>query len=97
MDPFARLRCKACRRDGAGADCGHTSQKVSRASWKSYVTELRHSSFIPLIGGEMMNEMTADKVATASSENFAIGISKKSERQLDDDQGLYGTHHTCSS
>lgn len=32
----------------------------------------------------MMNEMSADKVATASSENFAIGMSKKSERQLRD-------------
>ena len=57
----------------------------------------RHINFIPLIGGEMMNEMSADKVATARSENSAIGINKKSERHLDDDQGLYGTHHTCSS
>ncbi len=70
---------------------------MSRASWKSYVTKLRHIKFIPLIGGEMMNEMSADKVATARSENSAIGINKKSERHLDDDQGLYDIHHTCSS
>ncbi len=57
---------------------------MSRVSWKSYVTEPRHNSCIPLIGGEIMNEMSVDKVATASRENFAIGINKKSERQLRD-------------
>lgn len=97
MELFTRLHCKACRSDGAGADGGHTSQKVGRASWKSYVTELIHSSFIPLISGEMMDEMSAEKVVTASSENSAVGINMKSERQLDDDQGLYGTQHACSS
>lgn len=60
--------------------------------WESYVKELRHSIFIPMIGGEGMDEMSADQVAAARSENIVIGVDLDSESKLHDAlSGLYGT------
>lgn len=60
--------------------------------WESYVKELRHSIFIPMIGGEGMDEMSADQVAAARSENIVIGMGLDSESKLHDAlSGLYGT------
>lgn len=60
--------------------------------WESYVKELRHSIFIPMIGGEGMDEMSADQVAAAGSENIVIGMDLDSDSKLHDAlSGLYGT------
>lgn len=60
--------------------------------WESYVKELRHSIFIPMIGGEGMDEMSADQIAAARSENIVIGMDLDSESKLHDGlSGLYGT------
>lgn len=60
--------------------------------WESYVKELRHSIFIPMIGGEGMDEMSADQIAAARSENIIIGMDLGNESKLHDGlSGLYGT------
>lgn len=60
--------------------------------WDSYVKELRHSIFIPMIAGEGMDEMSADQIAAARSENIVIGKDLDSESKLHDGlSGLYGT------
>lgn len=67
-------------------------KRETGAGWESYVKELRHSIFIPMIGGEGMDGMSADEVAAASSENLVIGVDTDSERKLNDSlSGLYGT------
>lgn len=60
--------------------------------WETYVKELRHSIFIPMIGGEGMDEMSADHVAAARSENIVMGMDLDSESKLHNSlSGLYGT------
>lgn len=45
-----------------------------------------------MFGGEGMDEMSADEVAAASSENLVIGMETDSRRKLNDGlNGLYGT------
>lgn len=67
-------------------------KKETGTGWESYIKELRHSIFIPMIGGEGMDEMSADQVAAANSENIVIGMDTDSERKLNDAlSGLYGT------
>lgn len=67
-------------------------KRETNAGWESYVKELRHSIFIPMIAGEGMDEMSADEVAAASSENLVIGMDTDSQGKLNDGlSGLYGT------
>lgn len=60
--------------------------------WDSYVMELRNSIFIPPIGGEGMDGMSAEDIASATSSrpvNVEDTINKK--KQGDGLSGVYGT------
>jgi len=48
--------------------------------WESYVKELRKSIFVPVIGGDGADEMAADDVAAARTDQHVQGLS-----------GVYGT------
>ena len=55
-------------------------KKQEGQSWDAYIKELRLSIFIPKLGGEGMDGMSAEDIATAKSEQNVRGLS-----------GVYGT------
>lgn len=64
-------------------------KRKSNQSWESYVRELRNSIFIPVIGGEGMDGMSADTVAAANSDTKAEIVDKPHQKV--GTTGLYGT------
>ncbi len=68
-------------------------KREAGAGWESYLKELRQSIFIPMIGGEGMDEMGADLIAAARSDKLVVGMEGKSdELKLHDAlTGFYGT------
>ncbi|KAK4694151.1 hypothetical protein P7C71_g3379, partial [Lecanoromycetidae sp. Uapishka_2] len=60
--------------------------------WDSYVMELRNSIFIPAIGGEGMDGMSSDDIASAtSSQHVNIENTAKKAEHIDGLSGIYGT------
>jgi len=55
-------------------------EKEEGQGWESYVKELRKSIFIPVVGGDGADEMAADDVAAARTDQHTQGLS-----------GVYGT------
>jgi len=55
-------------------------KKEEGQGWESYVKELRKSIFVPVIGGDGADEMAADDVAAARTDQYMQGLS-----------GVYGT------
>ncbi len=64
-------------------------KRKGNQSWESYVRELRNSIFIPVIGGEGMDGMSADTVAAANSDNKADVVDQP--HQKEGNTGLFGT------
>ena len=64
-------------------------RREANQSWKSYVRQLRNSIFIPAIGGEGMDGMSADTVAAANSDAKAEVVDKPQQKL--GTTGLYGT------
>ena len=60
--------------------------------WTSYMNELRNSIFIPVIGGESMDEVSADSIATAKI-NQQVQVNSKYDI-LKHKEGLSGRYGT---
>lgn len=64
-------------------------KKKETQGWESYVKELRHSIFIPPIGGEGTDDASADEIAAGKSDkNVQV---QKQARPPAHMSGLYGT------
>lgn len=60
--------------------------------WDSYVMELRNSIFIPAIGGEGMDDMSAEDIASAtSSQPVSVNDATIEKEHGDGLSGVYGT------
>lgn len=67
-------------------------KRETGAGWASYANELRHSIFIPMVGGEGMDNMSADQATATRSDNLVIGMKTDRDYKLNDAlSGLYGT------
>lgn len=67
-------------------------KRVKGRGWESYSSELRHTIFVPAIGGHGMDEMDADEIASATSSKPIEGMDGKSESVPQDGlSGVYGT------
>lgn len=67
-------------------------KKMKGQGWESYVRELRKSIFIPVIGGEGMDELSADDLAAAKSGQQVMVEDDQNMRDKGDGlSGLYGT------
>lgn len=84
-----QLGCEARRGDDGVINYRLTG---NRGRLGDHVRDLRHRIFIPMIGGEGLDEMSADEVAAAISENLVMGMETDSRRKLNDClSGLYGS------
>lgn len=60
--------------------------------WDSYTSELRHTIFVPVVGGHDMDGMDADEIAAATSSRPIEEMSGKPESVPHDGlSGIYGT------
>lgn len=67
-------------------------KKPKGAGWETYVRELRKSIFIPVIGGAGTDELSADDLAAAKSEQQVMVEADQEYRDNGDGlSGLYGT------
>ena len=67
-------------------------KREANQSYETYVRQLRHSIFIPAIGGEGMDGMSADTVAASKRATKAEIVADEDEaRQKLGTTGLYGT------
>lgn len=67
-------------------------KRAQGMGWESYVKELRNSIFIPAIGGEGADNMSAqDLAAAASNQQVSAKDEKQQRKQSDGQSGVYGT------
>ena len=67
-------------------------KKIKGQGWESYVRELRKSIFIPVIGGAGTDELSADDLAAAKSDQQVMVEDDQKMRDKGDGlSGLYGT------
>ncbi|KAI4116862.1 MAG: hypothetical protein LQ338_007650 [Usnochroma carphineum] len=67
-------------------------KKKKNQGWESYVKELRHSIFIPPIGGGGMDHVGADKIAAGKSdEHLEVESTADVEAHREGTSGWYGT------
>ena len=67
-------------------------KKAKGMGWETYVKELRKSIFIPVIGGAGTDELSADDLAAAKSEQQVMVEDDQENRDQGDGlSGLYGT------
>lgn len=60
--------------------------------WESYVNQLRHSIFVPAIGGEGMDQVPSDTIAAAKDDRHVYNFdNEKAPRPGAGTSGVYGT------
>ena len=68
-------------------------KRLEGTKWDSYVKELRNSIFIPPIGGEGADNVSAEELATATSgPHLLVDDQTEKEKSIKGQSGVYGTH-----